>query len=201
LVLQRAGDQKLPYRPYWVYENPDVLFVRRTKLLRESWDEAMHMVRGENKIIALMEGRVEMPGAIIPPEYVYEMHHAFPHLKHLDPIHHISRRELAEDFETIKKERLWNHQHLVVVGDEGHPALAIAHWGLVACDLEADKEGHLRFKDAFAQYAFSGEGFRLSARSRSRSAIQTRVRGFEASRPAGDERAGRRDCGGYGRPP
>jgi hypothetical protein len=159
LVLQRAGDQKLPYRPYWVYENPDVLFVRRTKLLRESWDEAMHMVRGENKIIALMEGRVEMPGAIIPPEYVYEMHHAFPHLKHLDPIHHISRRELAEDFETIKKERLWNHQHLVVVGDEGHPALAIAHWGLVACDLEADKEGHLRFKDAFAQYAFSGKVF------------------------------------------
>ena len=157
--MERAGDQKLPYRPYWVYQNPDVLFVRRAKLLRESWDEAMQMVRGENKILALMDGRVEMPGAVIPPEYVYEMHHAFPHLKHLDPIHHISRRELAADFETIKKERLWNHQHLLVVGDEGHPEFAVAHWGLVACDLEADKEGHLRFKDAFAQYAFSGQVF------------------------------------------
>lgn len=157
--MERAGDQKLPYRPYWVYQNPDVQFVRRAKLLRESWDEATRMVRGENKILALMDGRVEMPGALISPEYVYEMHRAFPHLKHLDPIHHISRRELAENFEQIKKDRLWNHQHLVVVGDDGRPEFAIAHWGLVACDLEADKEGHLRFKDAFAQYAFSGRVF------------------------------------------
>ncbi len=155
--MERAGDQKLPYRPYWVYQNPDVLFVRRSKLLRESWDAATQMVRAENKILALMDGRVEMPGAIIPPEYLYEFHHAFPHLKHLDPIRHVTRKELAENFEELKKEGLWKQQHLVVVGDDRHPEFAVAHWGFVACELEADKEGHLRFKDQFAQYAFTGQ--------------------------------------------
>lgn len=45
----------------------------------------------------------------------------------------------------------------MVVGDDGHPEFAVAHWGFVACELEADQEGHLRFRDQFAAYAFTGQ--------------------------------------------
>lgn len=176
--LQRVGDIKTAYRPFWVYENPDVPFVKRNELLRSAWNEATHLVAQNNKILILMESKGnEMPGALIPSEYLYEFHHAFPHLKHLDPIHHVSRRQLTDNFDELKH-RLWDRQNLVVVGGEGYPEFAIANWGFVACELEIDQSGFLGFREQFSQYAFSGKVYQYEPDVKAMEAVQQELGGM-----------------------
>lgn len=159
--MKRVGDIKTAYRPYWVSQNPDLMCLRRSELLKTAWDQAVQSAGPDNTMLILMESRgIDMPGAIVPAEYLYGFHQAFPHLRHLDPIHHITREELAQDFDPLKR-MLWDGHNLVVLDEAGHPAFGIANWGF-AMDLEADAQGHLKFRGEFAEYAFSGQAYQYT---------------------------------------
>lgn len=133
--------------------------MRHSELLKKAWDQAVALTDKDNTMLVLMESRgIDMPGAIVPPEYLYGFHKAFPHLSHLDPLHHVSRGMFSEDFENLKG-MLRDGHSLVVLDDRKHPAFGVANWGF-AFDLLSDEQGHVRFRDEFAKYAFTGEVYR-----------------------------------------
>ena len=154
--MKRVGDIKTSSRPYWVAENPDTLCINRGDFLQSSWDEAIDTVNGQQKPIVIMSGPGrDMPGAVVPAEYLYAFHYTFPHLSDLSPIHHVTPEELKAHFDDLSN-MLYEGHNIVVVNDEGHPIFGVANWG-TALDFEIQPDGTMALRDEFSQHMFSGE--------------------------------------------
>ena len=154
--MERVGDIKTSSRPYWVYKNPDTLCINKGDLLKSSWDEAIDTVNGEQKPIVIMSGPGrDMPGAIVPAEYLYAFHYTFPHLSDLSPIHHVTPEDLKRNFEDLSH-MLFEGHNIVVVNDDGHPIFGVANWG-AAFDFVIQPNGKMELVDEFSQHMFSGE--------------------------------------------